>query len=414
MEIVIKESVKIPNSVIITGLTNSDIDEEVVTYLVKHGSINRHIRIDDPQSEFHQQIIAEFNYPSALDTLSSLLPVSLQSSAQPEITFQIKSLAEVYSANARNVTRAYVKRLSEMANLSGHSLEDMLREELANLTMSSQSSEPQASVPANSTETDLHAQHNHSYDPSLANSSQANDVIPTQNQNLIDLDLPPQLKPTLDVNPPSVQRVVVEHVVCSSEMPSHSPMPSRFRAFSGRIPRPNNEADYETWRTSVEVLMNDPAVSDLNCTQRVLDSLLPPATDITKHLGPHAKLSEYLKVLDSAYGAVEDGDELFARFMNTLQDDGERPSTYLQRLHVCLTKAMRRKGVSASEFDKQLLRQFIRGCWEDSLISDLQLGQRKENPPSFPELLLLLRTEEDKQAAKDSRMRQHQGLIHWC
>lgn len=188
---------------------------------------------------------------------------------------------------------------------------------------------------------------------------------------------------------------MVEHVVRSSEMPSHSPMPSRFRAFSGRIPHPNNEADYDTWRTSIEVLINDPAISDLNCTQRILDSLL--LLDITKRLGLDAKPSEYLKVLDSAFGAVKDGDELYARFMNTLQNKGERPSAYLQRLHICLTKAMRHRGVSASDFHKQLLKQFLRGCWEDSLISDLQLGERKESPPS---LLLLLHTEEEASASR--------------
>lgn len=406
MEIVNQESIKIPNSVIIKGLTNSDLDEEVATYLEKHGSVNRHIRIDNPNSEFHRQIIAEFNHASAMDTLKPLLPISAQSTAQPEVTFEIKSLAEVYAANARNVTRAYMKQLSEMANLSGHSLEDMLKEELANLTVSSQ---PSVSAPANSTETSSHAQGDRSPDPLPVHSTQSNDPTPNLSQNLIDLNFPMQSNPTLDLNPPSVQRVVVEHVVRSSETPSHSSMPNRFRAFSGRVPRPNNEADYDTWRTTVEVLINDPAVSDVSCTQRILDSLLPPATDITKHLGPHAKPSEYLKVLDSAYGAVEDGDELFARFMNTLQNEGERPSAYLQRLHVCLTKAMQRGGVSASEFNKQLLRQFCRGCWEDSLISDLQLGQRKESPPSFSELLFLLRTEEDKQAAKVSRMQQHFG-----
>lgn len=43
------------------------------------------------------------------------------------------------------------------------------------------------------------------------------------------------------------------------------------------------------------------------------------------------------------------------------------------------------------------------------LVADLQLEQRKSNPPSFAELLLLLRTEEDRQAAKVTRMKQHLG-----
>lgn len=121
MDIVLKEAIKIPNSVIIKGLTNSDLDEEVAIYLEKQGSVNRHIRIDDPHSEFYRLMIAEFNHVGAIDTLNPLLPHTIQSSAQPKITFEIRSLAEVYAANARNVTRAYMKQLSEMANLSRHS-----------------------------------------------------------------------------------------------------------------------------------------------------------------------------------------------------------------------------------------------------------------------------------------------------
>lgn len=155
--------------------------------------------------------------------------------------------------------------------------------------------------------------------------------------------------------------------------------------------------------------MKDPSVSDAHCTHRILDSLLPPASEITKHLGPQAKPSAYLELLDSAYGTVEDGDELYARFMSTLQNDGEKPSTFLQRLHVALSTTMRRGGVSSHDFVQQFLKQFCRGCWENTLIVDLQLEQKKRNPPSFAELLLLLRTEEDKQAAKMSRMKQHLG-----
>ena len=412
MEIVSQESIKVSNSVIVKGLTNTSLDEEISTYLGKYGSINRHFRIDDLESEFHQHVIFEFRYGTAMESLQPLLPLTVQSSVQPELTFEIKSLAEVYALSA---TRVYMKQICEIANLCGNSLEDILKKELANLQVSPPQS-PQHTIPAliGSTETDSQGQGAKSLspDPPIVESSQPSD--PTLNNNLTDFNFVQMQSnatshPTLALNPPSVQRVVVEHVVRSGETPSHTPMPSRFRAFSGLVPRPNNEADYDMWRTSVEVLIKDPAVSDLNCTQRILDSLLPPATDLTKHLGPHTKPSEHLKVLDSAFGAVEDGDELFARFMNTLQDEGERPSTYLQRLHVCLRKAMRHGGVSESDFDKQLLKQFCRGCWEDCMISDLQLEQRKGSPPSFSELLLLLRTEEDKQTAKVSRMRQRLG-----
>ncbi len=114
-----------------------------------------------------------------------------------------------------------------------------------------------------------------------------------------------------------------------------------------------------------------------------------------------------MQLLDSAFGTVEDGDELLAKFMNTLQNAGEKPSVYLSRLQAALTIAVKRGGVLSSEANRQLLRQFCRGCWDNNLIADLGLEQKRNNPPSCAQLLLMLHTEEDKYAAKEKRMRQH-------
>lgn len=131
---------------------------------------------------------------------------------------------------------------------------------------------------------------------------------------------------------------------------------------------------------------------------------------MVKSLGPTATSKTYLTLLDSAYAAVEDGDELFARFLNTNQNVGEKSADYLQRLHTALSSVISRGGIAPGDANKQLLRQFCRGCWDSSLLTSLQLEQRKSDPPCFAELLLLLRTEEDKQASKATRMKQHLGI----
>uniref|UniRef100_A0A9J7XU78 Paraneoplastic antigen Ma-like C-terminal domain-containing protein n=1 Tax=Cyprinus carpio carpio TaxID=630221 RepID=A0A9J7XU78_CYPCA len=95
---------------------------------------------------------------------------------------------------------------------------------------------------------------------------------------------------------------------------------------------------------------------------------------------------------------------------NALQDQGEKPSTYLHRLHVMLSATIRRGGVTEAEWSRYLLKQFCRGCWDNSLIADLQLDGRKISPPSFAELVVLIRTAEDKQSLKEERMRKHLGL----
>lgn len=213
-----------------------------------------------------------------------------------------------------------------------------------------------------------------------------------------------------DVNPPAVQRVVVEHVMRASEAVSPSHSSFRLRPFSGKTPRPNSELDYDTWRANVDLFLSDPSMSDLHRTRKILDSLLPPATDVIKHVSPQALPSVYLQLLDSVYGSVEDGDELLAKLMGTLQNGDEKASDYLNRLQVALSAAVRRGGVADSERNRYLLKQFCRGCWNDGLIADLQLERRTGAPPSFAELVLLVRTEEDKQASKLSRMKRHLGL----
>uniref|UniRef100_A0A3P9LM99 CCHC-type domain-containing protein n=1 Tax=Oryzias latipes TaxID=8090 RepID=A0A3P9LM99_ORYLA len=214
--------------------------------------------------------------------------------------------------------------------------------------------------------------------------------------------------PMPDLNPPTVQRYVVEHIMKNDDNAIHLSA-VRLRSFSGRAPRPPHETDYETWRSSIDLLLQDPAISDLQRSRRLVESLFPPAADMVKHLKPDTLPKVYLQILDSAYGAVQDGDELYAKFMELFQDAGEKPSAYLQRLQIALVAALKRGGVKATDVDRHLLNQFCRGCWDNNLISELQLKRRKSNPPSFSDLLLLLRTEEDREASKAQRMKQHLG-----
>ncbi len=191
----------------------------------------------------------------------------------------------------------------------------------------------------------------------------------------------------VQLNPAEIQKVIVEHIV-KSEVASAIPSTTviKLRPFSGRIPQPSNESDYDTWCCNVELLLDDPSVSDLQRVRRIMESVLPPATDI-KSLEPSASERASLNMLDSAYGAIEDGDELFSKFMNTFQNDGEKASSYLQRLQVALSKAVRGGEIKSTETNHQLLWQFCRGCWDEILISELHLDTRRNDPIEFQDLL---------------------------
>lgn len=85
-------------------------------------------------------------------------------------------------------------------------------------------------------------------------------------------------------NPLQIQKVIVEHVIRSESTTSSSPQ-IRMRTFSGRMPRPNGEVDYDTWRTQVDLLLNDSSLSDAHKVRKILESLLSPAADVVKPLG---------------------------------------------------------------------------------------------------------------------------------
>eukprot|EP00064_Thunnus_orientalis_P023816 superscaffoldBa00009410_g24077 len=134
-----------------------------------------------------------------------------------------------------------------------------------------------------------------------------------------------------------VQKVVVEHIVRRQDAVPQVQSPVRLRSFSGKAPRPNNETDYDTWRSHIELLQTDSSMSPLQISRKIFESLLPPAADVVKGLRPESPPSAYLQLLDSAFGTVEDGEELFARFLNTLQDLAGQSVPYLGYVELAVT-----------------------------------------------------------------------------
>ncbi|XP_029947420.1 uncharacterized protein LOC115388423 [Salarias fasciatus] len=399
--------VKIPNAILVDGITESDSCDSILTFLESYGAIKQHLIINDRDSDYFGRLVVEYESGSAFASFPSL-PYTYKPGKGNK--FFIESLSDIYaSEGCATKTETFMRDAKNMAKLSGKEYGEILQEMLSQIQKSiadldrpaadvdaggAEQSTPSVSVnPSQSTAVHATSASRPSFVPH-AESTQREERRSTTNVTASDL------------TPPEVQRYVVEHVVRSGDG-AHSS--HRFRTFSGKVPRPAHETDYDTWRAGVELVLRDPAISDLQRTRLIRDSLLPPAADIVKHLSPDTLPWVYLQQLESAYGTVQDGDELYAKFLDTYQDAGEKPSTYLQRLQVALQHAVRRGGVSERDVDKRLLTQFCRGCWDNNLLVELQLKQKKSNPPPFAELLLLLRTEEDQDATKNMRMKQHLG-----
>ncbi|KAG7505791.1 hypothetical protein JOB18_040242 [Solea senegalensis] len=271
----------------------------------------------------------------------------------PNVVYNVQTLRSVYTSKLRrSATKTYLTELKELAKLSGNDYEVVLREMMTQISNDVESMQS-ADDPSLLALSETPVESPQPTSPFPGPPQNGNDVNVTAAVPVNDERRVPSLSVS-DVNPPEVQKIVVEHIVRREDTGSYLSPPVRLRPFSGKIPRHNSEADYDTWRSHIELLLNDHSISPLQVSRRILESLLSPAADVVKGLCPNSLPSAYLQLLDSAFGAVEDGGELFAQFMNTLQDPGEKPSTYLQRLQLALNQAVKRGGVAPGPEIKQV------------------------------------------------------------
>lgn len=95
MEIIERESVDVANALLVKGLTLTETDDELSTFLQRYGTVKRSLIIDDQTSEFHQHGIVEYAYSSAMQDLAPMLPLTLGSLSNPSVMFQVRALASV-------------------------------------------------------------------------------------------------------------------------------------------------------------------------------------------------------------------------------------------------------------------------------------------------------------------------------
>ncbi|XP_038128535.1 zinc finger CCHC domain-containing protein 18-like [Cyprinodon tularosa] len=388
----------------VTGIDLNYSEEEIADFFKVNGDVTKVIRVPDDPDQPKGRTLVQYSSDRAISRIDPANLGDQPSPKDPSAIWHVSTIREMCQKElGRELAQKCLAELSTLAEKSKAGFWDMLQQEMHH--MCSDSVSPQ------SPDTNLYSPEQQAPEPILnppVTDGSNQDFLASNPSDAAAGTLPPSpLSPDM-VTPPQIQKVTVEHFIRNDATPA-SYSQSRIRTFSGRLPKPNGEVDYEAWRIQVDLLLSDNLLSDSQKVRRILESLLSPASDIVRQLGTNAPPKAYLIQLESAFGVVEDGEELFATFLGSNQNSGEKPSVFLNRLQTLLTKAVSRGGVPAAEFDKYLLRQFCRGCWDQGLIVGLQLEHKKSNPPSFPDLLLLLRTEEDQRAAKMDRMKKHLG-----
>lgn len=255
--------VKVPNAVIVSGLLGTPEDEDVLDFLKKYGPM-RLVPVTDVNSEFHKDLIVEYQDGAAIEALAHLLPYRHEQRSNPDAKYYVQTLASVYSTKVGStVTKAYLDEIKKLAKLSGRGFEEVLKDMMSEIC--------ETIEPDNDNETEHGAkQPNHSLDTSetlqpqlLPGSPQVKLTPGGAELCLLDDAKRSPLGVGSDLNPPEIQKVIVEHIVRRDELNPHSHFPIKLRLFSGKTPRPNGEADYDAWRSHGELLRKDPSISSL-------------------------------------------------------------------------------------------------------------------------------------------------------
>jgi len=176
----------------------------------------------------------------------------------------------------------------------------------------------------------------------------------------------------------------------------------RIKMFSGSTKPANGELDFKHWKRAADRILED---VDLTVSQKrriILQSLTGHAEDsIDLHRG--LPCAELIEILDKIYGDTVDGGDLLADFFQMLQGVNESAGEYLNRLFLHLSEVIKHDGLKMQDLPKALLRQFVRGTSDESLLIKLQLDSKLDNPPSFPELFSLIRTKESRRTERRLR-----------
>lgn len=173
----------------------------------------------------------------------------------------------------------------------------------------------------------------------------------------------------------------------------------KLRTFSGVKPTPSGEEEYDAWAEQTVHFLDEWQCSDNVKKQRIMASLKGLAADVVRFFktgNPNATAIEYMKALETAFGTTESAPDLMARFRNTFQNEGEKLSDYLLRLDKLLHTVYRKGGIELSEMNRTRIGQIARGALAHDMVAlRIRMIYKLRDPPTFTELLLEIREDED-------------------
>lgn len=173
----------------------------------------------------------------------------------------------------------------------------------------------------------------------------------------------------------------------------------KIKIFSGNVFAGPGEENFEAWLEQVTEVMQVWQVCEAEKIRRLLESLHGPALSIMRVLRANndsMTAEQCLDTLKQIFGSKEDSRTSQFKFLQTVQKTGEKISAFLVRLEPLLQKALQHNPAAARSTDRIRLKHILsRTNLSVSLRGKLELLDQRGCPPTFLELMKLVRDEEE-------------------
>ncbi|XP_066105842.1 paraneoplastic antigen-like protein 5 [Saccopteryx bilineata] len=181
--------------------------------------------------------------------------------------------------------------------------------------------------------------------------------------------------------------------------PKESTWYRKLKMFSGTASPGPGEENFEVWLEQVTEVMQMWQVSEVEKRRRLLESLHGPALSVMRVLRANndsITVEQCLDALKQLFGDKEDYRTSQFKFLQTFQNIGEKISAFLVRLEPLLQKSVQHSPLSLRSADMIRLKHILtRANMNNTLRGKLELLDQRGCPPTFLELMKLVRDEEE-------------------
>ncbi|XP_032489753.1 paraneoplastic antigen Ma2 [Phocoena sinus] len=208
---------------------------------------------------------------------------------------------------------------------------------------------------------------------------------------------------------------------------AHTPQPllpmgyRKLRVFSGSaVPAPEEEP-FEIWLEQATEIVKEWPVAEAEKKRWLVESLRGPALDLMHIIqadNPSISVEECLEAFKQVFGSLESRRTSQVKYLKTYQEEGEKVSAYVLRLETLLRRAVEKRAIPRNSADQVRLEQVMAGAsLSEILWCRLRELRDQGPPPSFLDLMKVIREEEEEEAAFENENTETpedgDGYGHW-